>query len=122
VEHICTRSRPKSQPGGYPPRKNEMHIISKTVIKQFSAIHSEADQKLNVWFRAMEHNSAKNFNELKQTFPTADYVPKKFTVFNVGGNAYRVVTVIHYNTQRVYIRGVFTHAEYDKWTKDNRGK
>lgn len=99
-----------------------MHIISKAVLKQFSTLHPEAEEKLNAWFKALEHNSAKSFTELKQTFQTADYVPKKYTIFNVGGNAYRVVVVIHYNAQRAYIRGVFTHAEYDKWTKDNRGK
>ena len=43
-------------------------------------------------------------------------------MFDVGGNAYRVIAVIHYNTQIAYIRAVLTHAEYDKWTKDYRGK
>jgi mRNA interferase HigB len=99
-----------------------MHIISKTILRRFSTTHPEAVPKLNSWFRALENSSPKDLNGLKQTFPSADYVPKKFTVFDVGGNAYRIVTVIHYNTQRVYIRGVFTHAEYDKWTRDNRAK
>lgn len=67
-------------------------------------------------------NAATNYNELKQTFQTADYVPKKFTIFDVGGNKFRIVTVIHYITKSVYVRAVFTHAEYDKWTKQNRGK
>lgn len=67
-------------------------------------------------------NAATNYNELKQTFQTADYVPKKFTIFDVGGNKFRIVTVIHYNTKSVYVRAVFTHAEYDKWSKQNRGK
>lgn len=57
-----------------------------------------------------------------QTFNSADYVGGKYTVFDVGGNKYRVVGVIHYNTQRIYIHGVFTHEEYDKWTKEIRGK
>jgi mRNA interferase HigB len=99
-----------------------MHIISKTKLKEFFTVHPEAESKLSAWFRALEHNSATSLTDLKQTFATADYVPEKFTVFDVGGNAYRVVAVIHYNRQRAYIRGVFTHAEYDKWTKDNRRK
>jgi mRNA interferase HigB len=99
-----------------------MHIISKTILRHFSATHPEAESKLNSWFRTFEQISPKNFHDLKQVFPTADYVPKRFTVFDVGGNAYRIVVAIHYNTQRAYIRGVFTHSEYDKWTKDNRAK
>ena len=39
-----------------------------------------------------------------------------FTVFNVGGGGYRVVVAIHFNRQKLYIRHVFTHAEYDRWS------
>lgn len=48
-----------------------------------------------------------------QTFNTADYVDG-FTVFDVGGNQYRIATVIHYDKQRNYVRAVMTHAEYDR--------
>lgn len=99
-----------------------MHIISKAMLREFSAVHPEAESKLKDWFRVLEHASANSLNELKRIFPNADYVPKRYTVFNVGGNVYRIVTVIHYNRQRVYIRHVLTHSEYDKWTKDNRRK
>lgn len=99
-----------------------MEIISKAKLKKFAAIHPESEKKLSAWIRTLEHTSAKSISELKLTFRRADYVPKELTVFDVGGNAYRVVTVIHYKTQRVYIVEVLTHAEYDKWTKDNRGK
>jgi mRNA interferase HigB len=37
-----------------------------------------------------------------------------FTVFDVGGNQYRIATVIHYDKQRNYVRAVMTHAEYDR--------
>jgi mRNA interferase HigB len=43
-----------------------------------------------------------------------------YTIFDVGGNKYRVVTVIHYNRARVYVRHVFTHAEYDDWSRSMR--
>lgn len=41
----------------------------------------------------------------------------KFTVFDIGGNKYRLIAAIHYNRKKVYIRHVLTHAEYDrgKW-------
>ena len=70
----------------------------------------------------MKACTAKNFNELKRTFTSADYVPKKYTVFDIGGNDYRIVTVISYDAQKVYLRLVGTHSEYDKSTKENRGK
>jgi mRNA interferase HigB len=97
-----------------------MWTISKTALVNFYQKHPEAKEKLEAWYRVCKACNATNFSELKQTFNTADYVPERYTIFDVGGNDYRIVTVIHYNTQKVFIRHVFTHAQYDKWTKQNR--
>ncbi len=44
---------------------------------------------------------------------------KTVTVFNIGGNKFRLVVAIHYNRQRVYLLRLMTHAEYSKnrWQK-----
>ena len=99
-----------------------MRIITKTALLNFWNKHPEAQRAMEAWHQAARNCASRNYSELKQTFSTADYVPAKYTVFDVAGNNYRVVTVIHYNTQMIYIRGVFTHAEYDRWTKENREK
>ncbi|WIG59531.1 MAG: hypothetical protein OJF49_002278 [Ktedonobacterales bacterium] len=51
--------------------------------------------------------------------PSADQVGR-LTVFNLGGNTTRLVAAIHYNRQKVYIRAILTHEEYDKG--NGRGK
>jgi mRNA interferase HigB len=58
--------------------------------------------------------------ELRQTFPPADKVGN-FTVFNIGGNNYRLITLVDYEYQKVFIRHILTHAEYDKddWKNDH---
>jgi mRNA interferase HigB len=40
-------------------------------------------------------------------------------VFNMLGNSFRLITEINYKRQKVYLRHVLTHAEYDKgdWKK-----
>ncbi len=50
---------------------------------------------------------------LRKTYPHADAVGE-FTVFNIGGNKYRLATYISYRTGKVYIRQVMTHEEYSK--------
>lgn len=99
-----------------------MHVISKKPLLAFIKKHPTAREPVLAWHKLMEACKAKDFTELKQTFKTADYVPEKFTVFDVGGNNYRIVTVVIYGIQTVYVRFVGTHSGYDKWSKDNRKK
>jgi mRNA interferase HigB len=61
----------------------------------------------------MEGSRPGNLAELRALFPSADLVDQ-WIVFNVGGNHYRVITAIHFNRGKVYIRHVLTHAEYDR--------
>jgi mRNA interferase HigB len=51
--------------------------------------------------------------EVRKTFATADAV-EKWTVFNIRGNRYRLITEINYRFLRIYIRHVLSHAEYNK--------
>ena len=53
-----------------------------------------------------------SFIELRQSFGSADMVGK-LTVFNIGGNKYRLIAAIQFDRGRVYIRHVLTHREYD---------
>jgi mRNA interferase HigB len=50
---------------------------------------------------------------VKTSFPHADIVGA-CTVFNIKGNDYRLIVKINYEKGTVYIKGVYTHAEYDK--------
>lgn len=64
----------------------------------------------------MKSGSFRSIDELRKVFPTADKVGK-LTVFNIGGNKVRLITAMHNNRKKIYIRAVLTHAEYDtgKW-------
>lgn len=77
-------------------------------------------EPLAVWYALMSKADFGSFAELKKVFGSVDKVGK-FTVFDIGGNKYRLIVAIHFNRRKVYIRHVLTHAEYDrqKW-KDER--
>jgi mRNA interferase HigB len=57
--------------------------------------------------------------EVQAIYPKAEAV-ENFTVFNIKGNNYRLIVDIIYEAQRIYIKYVLTHAEYDKdkWKND----
>jgi len=57
----------------------------------------------------------RSITEVRETFPTADAVKAtELTCFNIGGNSYRLLTVISYRGQTVTIVELLTHAQYDK--------
>lgn len=95
-----------------------MRIISKKPLREFWEKHPKSRPMLEQWFKTATQCQAISFHELRKTFSSADYVDG-FTIFDIAGNHYRLITVIHYDKQRIYIRQIMTHAEYDrnKWKK-----
>lgn len=95
-----------------------MHIISRKALKQFWEQYPDSQSSLSRWYKIVEKTEFSGFGELRQTFPSADKVGD-LIVFNIGGNKYRLIASIHFNRNKVYIRHVLTHAEYDKgaWKK-----
>ncbi len=52
-------------------------------------------------------------HEVRRTYPHADAV-KQYTVFNIKGNDYRLISKIEYRLGLIFVKEVLTHAEYDK--------
>ena len=90
-----------------------MRVISKKPLRDFCERHPQSKTMMDDWFKKASQCQAYSFPALRQTFNTADYVDG-FTIFNVGGNQYRIAAVIHYDKQRIYVRAVMSHAEYDR--------
>ena len=90
-----------------------MHIISRRKLKEAESRHSDIGAPLDVWFGIAKRTLWQDLSEVRKTFATADAV-EKWTVFNIKGNKYRLITEINYRYRRIYIRHVLTHAEYDK--------
>jgi mRNA interferase HigB len=90
-----------------------MHIISRKTLCQFWEQHPDSESALVRWSQIMQRHDFTSFASLRATFPTADKVGD-FIVFNIGGNKYRLITAIHFNRRKVYIRHVLTHPEYDR--------
>ena len=91
-----------------------MRVISNKALTDFSLRHPQAETPLQVWRKIIESRTFDNFAELKKAFNATDKAGD-FHVFDVGGNKYRIITLINFNSQKLHIRYVFTHREYDKW-------
>jgi len=95
-----------------------LHIISRKRLLEAGKAHAGLNAPLDAWYRIAKKAEWKNLMEVRRAFPSADAV-WKFTVFNIKGNAYRLITEINYKTGRIFLRNVLTHTEYDKggWNK-----
>jgi len=93
-----------------------VHVITKRRLRDFAARHPEASEPLQSWYAIMSKSDFSTFADIRRSFGSADKVGK-FTVFDIGGNKYRLIAAIHYNRKKAYIRHVLTHTEYDrgKW-------
>lgn len=96
-----------------------MHVITRKRLNDFAGKHPDSSEALERWYRIVKKTDFSDFAKLRKTFPAVDQVDGK-TVFNIGGNKYRLIAAIHYNRRKIFIRHVLTHAEYDKngWKKD----
>lgn len=94
-----------------------MRVISKKALADFWSQHPAARAPLGSWYRIVVRARFRNFADVRGTFNSADKVGD-YVVFD--GGSHRIVVVIHYNREMLFIRHVFTHAQYDNWTKRMR--
>ncbi len=90
-----------------------MHLITRRRLLEFGKKHPDAKDPLDRWYRIVKRTDFESFSDFRKTFPSADQVGN-LTVFNIGGNEYRLITFTVYEKKRIYIRQILTHKEYDK--------
>ena len=95
-----------------------MHVITRKRLNEFAKLHPDTRNALAQWYKLVKQNNFESFVELRELFSSADQVGN-LTVFNIGGNKVRLIAAIHYNRQKIYIRAILTHSEYDeeRWKK-----
>ena len=90
-----------------------MRVLAKKTLREFWERHREVEQPLLAWYREVARGDWDTPAKVKARYPSASIVAGCRVVFNVKGNAYRLVAKINYRYRTVYVRFVGTHAEYD---------
>ena len=94
----------------YPAR---VKLISNRRLREFALRHADAAGPLQDFRRLIEHGDYRNSASLRATFASVDKVGGRY-VFNIGGNKFRLIAGIQFVTQRLFVKTVLTHREYDK--------
>lgn len=94
-----------------------MRVISKARLRGFweSPGQQDAEGPLRAWYTHVNSKSVAwhSWGDVKAEFGRASLVGN-CTVFNIGGNKYRLATRILYRSQKVFILKAMTHEEYDR--------
>ena len=87
-----------------------MRVIARKVLSDFWVRHPRAEQPLKAWFAEARKASWRRPQDIKEAYRSASIVGNNRVVFNIAGNEYRLVAVVHYSTGIVFIRFIGTHA------------
>lgn len=90
-----------------------MRVISRKALREFWEKHPDAETPLRAWFKEAHEAHWGTPSDIKARYAMASFLAKDRVVFNIKGNAYRLVVAIRYELGIVYIRFVGTHAAYD---------
>jgi mRNA interferase HigB len=89
-------------------------IVTEKRIREFIEREPLSIEPIASWIETIRNAVWASPAELKATFAHASFIGD-LTVFNLGGNKYRLVAFVHYRAQIVYIKRIGTHKEYDTW-------
>ena len=97
-----------------------MRVISLKLLREFWNKHPEGERPLRHWYKSAIKADWQSLQEVRRVYPHADGVAvegETLTVFNIGGNKFRLIARIRYDYQLINVRAVVTHRDYNmgKW-------
>jgi mRNA interferase HigB len=90
-----------------------VRIIGISKLDEFARRHAKARTPLANWEKVVRAASWRNSPEMKSTFNSVDYDNGK-TIYDIGGNNFRLIALVDFGKQLVQVADVITHAEYEK--------
>jgi mRNA interferase HigB len=96
-----------------------VRIIARKTLRDFVAsLRGSKDQKavksaLDSWFHEVQSADWHKPVDVTSSYASASLVGSDRVVFNIKGNAYRLVVAIGYKRQIVFVKWLGTHAQYD---------
>lgn len=91
-----------------------MRIISRKKLRDFWERHEDSEDSLKAWFADTKNAHWNTPMDIKKCYRNASFLSDNRVVFNIKGNKYRLIALINYSFEIIYIRFVGTHQEYDK--------
>jgi mRNA interferase HigB len=97
-----------------------MRIIARRTLRDFVASRDgHKDQPalkaaLEAWFAEVSKAAWASTADVKRLYATASIVSADRIVFNIKGNAYRLMVAVDFEKAIVWIKWIGTHRDYDR--------
>lgn len=102
-----------------------MHVIAKTKFTEAAKLYPICKLAIMSTYKTLIKIKPRDLHELQQVFPSAErfkYLDNAYNI-NIGGNKIRLIAVIFFRGQKLYVKHVVSHSDYDELTdKYRRGK
>lgn len=92
-----------------------MRVVGRDKLEAFKQKHPQSRKPLNAWLAEATQATWAQWADIKADYPRADWLGNKRVVFDIKGNAFRLVVLVYFKMGQVIVERVGTHAEYDKW-------
>ena len=97
-----------------------MRIIARRTLRQFAESragyrdHQALKAALDAWFDEVRKAKWSSTAGIKRLYASASVVSSDRIVFNIRGNAYRLVVAVDFEKGIVWIKWLGTHRDYDR--------
>ncbi len=90
-----------------------MKILVKRTIDYYMQSYPDASYALFNWNCEFAIHKFSNFNEIKAVYRSASIIGNNRVVFNIKGNAYRLIVSMNFKQAACYIIWFGNHSSYD---------
>lgn len=97
-----------------------MRIIARRTLLEFAAMRAgyrdrpALEVALAAWFNEVRKAQWRSSADVKRLYASASIINAERVVFNIKGNAYRLVVAVDYEKSIVWIKWIGTHRDYDR--------
>jgi len=96
-----------------------MQVISKRPFSEAARKHPSHATSLERVYQALKRGNFGIPDAMRRVFPSLDNFKhrNKWWVINIAGNRLRLIAFIQFSQNRIYVKHILTHADYDKLSR-----
>jgi len=91
-----------------------MLIINREMLYSYMMDNASSRKPLSRWIKITEAATWGNPLEVKNIFPSTDFIGGNKAVFDIGGDSHRLVVIVIYVEGIVNVQWIGTHKEYSR--------